>query len=69
MALQYSNSLDLKHPLISKVILLLNQLIQSNTTEIFDMTRMGFFHMINRFNYNQRIEKQIKNVPVKRSWD
>ena len=33
------------------------------------MSKMGFFHMINRFNYNQRIEKKIENVPVKRSWD
>jgi hypothetical protein len=51
------------------MILLLNKLIQSNATEIFDMSKMGFFHMINRFNYNQRIETKIDNVPVKRSWD
>lgn len=54
MLLLYSNSLHLKHPLISKIILLLTKLSQSTYSEVFEMSKVGFFHMVNRFNYNQR---------------
>jgi len=33
------------------------------------MSKTGFFHIINRFNYNQRIKTEIENTPVKRTWE
>jgi len=32
------------------------------------MSKTGFFHIINRFNYNQKKEKVFANTPVQRSW-
>ena len=33
------------------------------------MSKTGFFHIINRFNYNQRTKIEVKNTPVKRPWE
>lgn len=69
MLLLYSNSLELSNPLIGRTTTLLSKLVQLDYCELFDMSKTGLFHIINRFNYNLRTKKAIKNTPVKRTWD
>lgn len=54
MVLLYSNVLPLKNPLIGQLIKLLTKICQQEYTELFEMSKTGFFHLVNRFNYNQR---------------
>lgn len=69
MLLLYSNSLHLKDPLISKIIILLAKLCQSTYSEVFEMSKTGLFHIVNRFNYNQRQRVEVPNSPLKRPWE
>jgi hypothetical protein len=66
MLLLFSNELPLEHPLIGDLIALLFRLCQLESLEIFDMSKTGFFHLLNRFNYHKRTSRELPNTPVKR---
>jgi hypothetical protein len=69
MVLLYSNSLPLSHPSIAILTKLLFKLTQSDSIELFEMSKTGLFHIVNRFNHNQKSEIKFANTPFKRSWD
>jgi hypothetical protein len=68
MLLLYSNCLRLSDPLLSKIIILLSKLCQSTYNEVFEMSKTGFFHLVNRFNYHLRTTIEVPNTPVRRPW-
>ena len=69
MLLLYSNALAIKNPLIARLIKLLAMLCQQDYSDLFEMSKTGLFHIINRFNYNQRTKMEIDNTPIKRPWE
>jgi hypothetical protein len=69
MLLLYSNSIAIDSPILGSIISTLFKLCQSSKTEVFDMSKAGLFHIINRFNYHRRITKKVLNSPVKRDLD
>ena len=69
MLLQFSNMLPLSHPQIGELLKLIFHLSQTPQSEVFEMSKTGLFHLVNRFNYNQRKTTHHKNTPVRRSWE
>lgn len=69
MLLLYSNNLPLEHALIGNLITLLFRLCQLDSLEIFDMSKTGLFHLLNRFNYHKRTTRTLPNTPIKRPFD
>lgn len=59
MLIIYSNYLDLCSPLIGNIIKILFNLSLSEMTEIFDVCKVGLFHILNRFNSTKKISKEI----------
>jgi hypothetical protein len=68
MLIIYSNYLDLSNPLMGKIIKILFTLSLSEMTEIFDVCKVGLFHILNKFNSIKKISKEIDNTPIKRSF-
>lgn len=68
MLLLYSNNLSLEHALIGDLIALLFRLCQLDSLEIFDMSKTGLFHLLNRFNYHKRTTRTLPNSPIRRPW-
>jgi hypothetical protein len=68
MLLLYSNNLAVEHPLIGELITLLFRLCQLDSLEIFDMSKTGLFHLLNRFNYHRRTARIVPNSPICRPW-
>lgn len=69
MLLLFSNQLSLEHPLIGELTGLLFRLCQLESMEVFDMSKTGLFHILNRFNYHKRTTRTFPNTPIKRNWE
>jgi hypothetical protein len=53
---------------MGKIIKILFTLSLSEMTEIFDVCKVGLFHILNKFNSLKKISKEIDNTPIKRSF-
>ncbi len=68
LMIMFSKYLLLTNPLFPKIINLLIELTKSGITELFDVSKVGLFHIINRFNSFKKKTALIPNTIVKRSF-
>lgn len=68
LMIMFSKFLLLSNPIFGKIIKVLIQLTKSGITELFDVSKVGLFHIINRFNSLKKNSNLVPNNIVKRSF-
>ena len=66
--IMFSKYLLLSNPIFGKIIMTLIELTKSGITELFDVSKVGLFHIINRFNSLKKVTTKVPNTIVKRSF-
>jgi hypothetical protein len=69
MMVIFSNYLSNDNRLIGEVFKSYFKLSQSQMPEIFNLSKIGLFHIINRFNLLKKHVKLIENKPIKRKFE
>ncbi len=64
----FSKFLLLSNPIFGRITKVLIELTKSGITELFDVSKVGLFHIINRFNSLKKISTVVPNDVVKRSF-
>lgn len=66
--IMFSKFLLLSNPIFGRITNVLIKLTKSGITELFDVSKVGLFHIINRFNSLKKITTVVPNDIVKRSF-
>jgi hypothetical protein len=69
LMIMFSKFLLLNNPIFGKITKVLIDLTKSGITELFDVSKVGLFHIINRFNSLKKISTIVPNNIVKRSFN
>jgi hypothetical protein len=67
--IMFSKYLLLSNSVFGKIITTLIELTKSGIPELFDVSKVGLFHIINRFNSLKKITTVVPNKIVKRSFN
>ncbi len=68
LMIMFSKFLLLSNPIFGKMTKVLIELTKSGIPELFDVSKVGLFHIINRFNSLKKNTTVIPNTIVKRSF-
>lgn len=68
LMIMFSKFLLLSNPIFGRITNVLIKLTKSGITELFDVSKVGLFHIINRFNSLKKITTVVPNNIVKRSF-
>lgn len=67
--IMFSKYLLLNNPIFGKITTMLIELTKSGISELFDVSKVGLFHIINRFNFLKKVTTLVSNTIVKRSFN